>query len=38
VHLRARYDIVDSNIIRETTTTQGGEFVDEIIFHRVSAG
>jgi len=36
VHLRARYDIVGRNIIRETTTTQAGDPVDKIIFHLVS--
>jgi hypothetical protein len=36
VHLKVRYDEVDSSIIREHITTQAGEFVDEIIFHRVS--
>jgi hypothetical protein len=36
VHLVVRYDVIDRNIILETTTTPGGEPVDEIIFHRVS--
>ncbi len=34
--LKVRYDVVDTNILRETATTQEGEFIDEIIFHRVS--
>jgi hypothetical protein len=36
VRLRVRYDVIDRNIVRETVTTQAGEPVDEIIFHRVS--
>ena len=36
VNLNARYDVLDRNIIRETVTSQDGELVDEIIFHRVS--
>jgi hypothetical protein len=36
VELKVRYDVIDRNIIRETVTTQSGEPVDEIIFHRVS--
>ncbi len=36
VPLKVRYEIVDTNIIREITTQQGGTPVDEIIFHRVS--
>jgi hypothetical protein len=36
VNLKVRYDVIDRNIIRETVTTQGGDPVDEIIFHRVS--
>ena len=36
VHLKVQYEGVDKGIIRERVTTQGGEFVDEIIFHRVS--
>ncbi|HEY7729417.1 MAG TPA: hypothetical protein VH950_00790 [Gaiellaceae bacterium] len=36
VELRVRYDVIDRNIVRETTTTQAGEPVDEIILHRVS--
>ena len=37
VRLRVRYEAIDRNIIRETLTSQTGEPVDEIIFHRVSA-
>ena len=36
IRLRVRYDVIDRNIIRETTTTQAGEPVDRIILHRVS--
>jgi hypothetical protein len=36
VKLKVRYDVIDKNIIRETVTTQSGEPVDKIIFHRVS--
>lgn len=36
VTLNARYDVLDRNIVSETVTRQEGEFVDEIIFHRVS--
>jgi hypothetical protein len=36
VTLKVRYDVIDRNIVRETVTTQGGDPVDEIIFHRVS--
>jgi hypothetical protein len=36
VNLKVRYDVIDRSIIRETVTTQGGDPVDEIIFHRVS--
>jgi hypothetical protein len=36
VELRVWYDAIDRNIVRETVTTQRGEPVDEIIFHRVS--
>jgi hypothetical protein len=36
VHLKVRYEEVDRNIILERLTTPSGEFVDEIIFHRVS--
>ena len=37
VRLRVRYEVIDRNVIRETLTSQTGEPVDEIIFHRVSA-
>lgn len=37
IRLKLRYDVVDRNIIRETLTTQSGDPVDKIIFHRVSA-
>jgi hypothetical protein len=37
IRLRLRYDVVDRNSIRETLTTQSGDPVDKIIFHRVSA-
>jgi hypothetical protein len=36
VRLKVRYDVIDRNIVRETVTSQAGEPVDEIIFHRVS--
>jgi hypothetical protein len=36
VKLKVRYDVVDRNIVRETVTTQGGEPVDQILFHRLS--
>jgi hypothetical protein len=36
VRLRVEYDVIDKHIVRETTTTQAGEPVDEIILHRVS--
>ena len=36
VRLKVRYDVIDTNIIRETVTQQNGTPVDEIIFHRVS--
>ena len=36
VTLKVRYDVIDRGILRETTTTQAGEPVDRIIFHRVS--
>jgi hypothetical protein len=38
VRLKVRYDVIDRNIVRETVTSQAGEPVDEIIFHRVSEG
>ena len=37
ITLKVRYDAIDRNIVRETTTTQAGEPVDAIIFHRISA-
>jgi hypothetical protein len=37
VRLKLRYDVVERNVIRETLTTEGGDPVDKIIFHRVSA-
>jgi len=37
VRLKVRYEIVDRNIVREKLTSQTGEPVDEILFHRVSA-
>ena len=37
IRLRLRYDVLARNIIRETLTSQSGEPVDKIIFHRVSA-
>jgi hypothetical protein len=36
VTLRARYDVINANLILETTTTSTGEPVSEIFFHRVS--
>ena len=37
VHLKARYEAVDHNVVRETLTSQAGAPVDTILFHRVSA-
>jgi hypothetical protein len=37
IRLKLRYDAVDRNIIRETLTTQSGDPVDKISFHRMSA-
>ena len=37
IRLKLCYDVVARNIIRETLTSQSGEPVDKIIFHRVSA-
>jgi len=39
VTLKVRYDVIDKNIVRETTTTRADppQPVDKIIFHRVSA-
>lgn len=34
--LKVRFDVVGRNIVRETVTTQSGEPVDQIMFHRVS--
>lgn len=34
VKLKVRYDVIDKNIIRESVTSQRGEPVDKIIFHR----
>jgi hypothetical protein len=36
VHLKVHYEVVDTNIVVETTTQQNGIPVDQIIFHRVS--
>lgn len=36
IRLKVRYEVIDRNIVRETVTSQDGEPVDEIIFHRVS--
>jgi hypothetical protein len=36
VRLKVRYDVIGRSIVRETVTSQAGEPVDEIIFHRVS--
>jgi hypothetical protein len=36
VKLKVRDDVIDKNIVRETVTTQSGDPVDKIIFHRVS--
>jgi hypothetical protein len=36
VRLKVRYEPVDEHILRETVTTQAGQPVDEIVFHRVS--
>jgi hypothetical protein len=38
VKLKVRYDVIGPNIVRETVTTQTGDPVDKIIFHRVSEG
>ena len=34
--LKNRTVLVDKNLIRETVTTQAGQFVDETLYHRVS--
>jgi hypothetical protein len=36
VELKVRYEVIDKNVVQETVTTQSGEPVDKIIFHRVS--
>jgi len=36
VRLKARYEVVDRNVVLETLTTQNGDPVDKILFHRVS--
>jgi hypothetical protein len=36
VHLKVRYEFIDRNVIRETTTNQDDNPVDQIIFYRVS--
>ena len=36
IRLKVRYSVIGRNIIRETLTTQTGDPVDKIIFHRVS--
>jgi hypothetical protein len=36
ITLKVRYEVIGRNVIRETLTTQGGDPVDKIIFHRVS--
>jgi len=36
ITLKVRYDLIDTNVVRETITTQSGDPVDKIIFHRVS--
>jgi hypothetical protein len=38
VRLKVRYDVIEKNIVRETVTSQAGDPVDEIIFHRVGVG
>jgi hypothetical protein len=38
VVLKARYEVVDKNVVLETLTSQTGEPVDKILFHRVSRG
>jgi hypothetical protein len=35
--LKNRTVLIDKNIIRETVTTQDGQFVDKTFYHRVSA-
>jgi hypothetical protein len=36
ITLKVRYDVIDKNIVRGAVTSQSGEPVDKIIFHRVS--
>jgi hypothetical protein len=36
ITLKVRYEVLGRNVIRETLTTQSGDPVDKIIFHRVS--
>jgi hypothetical protein len=36
VTLRARYELLDTNLIRETLTTPDGSQLPQIHFHRVS--
>jgi len=38
VVLKARYEVVDKNVVLETLTSQTGDPVDKILFHRVSRG
>lgn len=35
IRLKVRYDVLARKVIRETLTTQSGEPVDKIIFHRL---
>jgi hypothetical protein len=36
VHLKVRYEVVARNVVLETLTSQSGDPVDKILFHRVS--
>jgi hypothetical protein len=36
VKLKVRYEAIDTNVIRETVTSQTDQPIDEITFHRVS--
>jgi hypothetical protein len=38
LRLKNRTVLIDKNIIRETVTTQEGQFVDKTFYHRVSEG
>jgi hypothetical protein len=38
VVLKARYEVVGKNVVLETLTSQTGDPVDKILFHRVSRG